>query len=105
MVILIGYEVYQTHAINQLSTTPGENQKILLENQKILLERTKLFESITNLEKRSLEILENRTDIISSIVENSLINRDLLSRITKKIELIEQKLDEVVKPNNQVIPK
>lgn len=105
MVTLIGYEVYQTHAINQLSTTPIENRKILLENQTILLERTKLFESITNLEKRSLEILENRTVIIDSIIENSLINRSLVTSLTKDIKSIEQKLDEITKTHNQVNPK
>ena len=77
----------------------------MLENQRILLERTKLFESITNLEKRSLDILENRTVIIDSIIENSLINRDLLSKVTKKIESIEQKLDDIAKSNIQVSPK
>ena len=105
LVILIGYEVYQTHTINQLSTTPSENQKILLENQRILLERNTLFEKIAKLEERSLDILENRTDIINSIVENSLINRSLLTNLVKDIKSIEQRLDDIVKPTIQVTPK
>jgi hypothetical protein len=95
---LIGYETYQTHLINQQSAIPAENQKILLE-------RTKLFETISNLDKKSLAILENRTEIINSIVENSLINRDLLSRLANKIESLDKKVDDIVKSNQMVTPK
>lgn len=95
---LIGYETYQTHLINQQSAIPAENQKILLE-------RTKLFEIISNIDKKSLAILENRTETISSIVENSLINRDLLSRLANKIESLDKKVDDIVKSNQMVTPK
>jgi archaellum biogenesis protein FlaJ (TadC family) len=84
--------------INQQSSIPAENQKILLE-------RTKLFENISNLDKKSLAILENRTEIISNIVENSLLNRDLLSRLANKIESLDKKVDDIVKSNQMVTPK
>ena len=98
LLFLIGYETYQTHLINQQSSIPAENQKILLE-------RTKLFETISNIDKKSLAILENRTEIISSIVENSLINRDLLSRLANKIESLDKKVDDIIKSNQMVTPK